>query len=211
MDIPEGTLRSSPMSDFEPERSAAWQMFQRNLHTRLRDHLQLAFRQGNVGHCCRPLNAKEQRSLMAAMELHPSLLFIDKEGRTVGAMLCTCGPCEERYFSFVLETGIALRAQVAGQMSYFLRDGDTVQGEECVIGAAEEQLQLRIAKLAVDVAQQVSAEMGKRLETRIKAEVSLQLAEFFAAEARSGTAQKLKKQALITESFRQQADMMRGD
>src|SRR6266700_5719428 len=113
--------------DFNSDNSAAWKRFRENINPRIRQAMEIAFQDGKVGHRFRPLTAKETRLLQWALELHPAMTFHNSDGAVIGAMLCPCGPCEERACAFTIEVGVELHAQAKGDYSYTRTSDTTVE------------------------------------------------------------------------------------
>src|SRR5438876_178060 len=128
------TLKVTPDWNYLPDNSAEWKQFWKNLSPRIRQMIDVGFRDGKVGHRFRELTAKEQRMLQWAMELHPGLIFQDDEGRAIGGMICPCQCCQPRVACFVMETGVELHAQLKGDLHYKRTDDNTVKLSECTLG-----------------------------------------------------------------------------
>lgn len=197
------TQKTTPDWNYLPDNSAEWRKFRESINPRMRRAVELAFADGRIGHRFpRPLVARELRLLLWSMELHPGLVFNDKEGRAIGAHICPCECCQQRTCAFVLESGVEMYAQMKGDYTYVRKSDDEVEIRECEIGAYENCRQLTTASLAGNVAYKVA----EHINQKVKDEVTRQLSAFFNAE-RVNAAKARRKEMLVAESFRQQTEM----
>jgi hypothetical protein len=206
---------SNPAPDLHclPDNSAEWREWMcksARSGPRAMAMAECSFFDGKLGHRCRPLTAKEHNSLLWALELHPAPTFSDNEGRTIGAWLCPCSPCQERICTWVMGTGVQLTAQHKGEYTFTRISDEAVDMQLCTLGVFEERQQRQIAELSANVAQQVAAQVSAQITMRVKNEVERQMATFFASQRRN-TQRTMRQEMLIAESFRQQSETARTE